>query len=63
MPGMDGLARSRSVWDYSLLQGRAMSLTVHTHTAGETGLLVNSYLLESPDGVLAVDTSLRSRRL
>ncbi|MBA2318668.1 MAG: MBL fold metallo-hydrolase [Euzebyales bacterium] len=35
-----------------------MSLTVHTHTAGETGLLVNSYLLESPDGVLAVDTSL-----
>lgn len=35
-----------------------MSLTVHTYTAPETSLLVNSYLLESSDGVVAIDTSL-----
>lgn len=33
-------------------------LTIHTHTAGETGLYVNSYLLESAHGVVVVDASL-----
>jgi glyoxylase-like metal-dependent hydrolase (beta-lactamase superfamily II) len=31
---------------------------VHTYTAAESGLLVNSYLLETPDGVVVVDTNL-----
>ena len=33
-------------------------LTVHTHTAGEAGLLVNSYLIELEAGLVAVDTGL-----
>jgi glyoxylase-like metal-dependent hydrolase (beta-lactamase superfamily II) len=33
-------------------------MTVHTHTAGETGLFVNSYLIETPSGVLVVDSNL-----
>jgi glyoxylase-like metal-dependent hydrolase (beta-lactamase superfamily II) len=31
---------------------------IHTYTAGETGLLVNSYLLETANGVVLVDASL-----
>jgi glyoxylase-like metal-dependent hydrolase (beta-lactamase superfamily II) len=33
-------------------------LRVHTYTAAETGILVNSYLLETADGVVLVDASL-----
>jgi glyoxylase-like metal-dependent hydrolase (beta-lactamase superfamily II) len=33
-------------------------LKVHTYRAGETGLLVNSYLIEGEAGVLIVDTNL-----
>jgi len=33
-------------------------LTVHTHTAGESGLFVNSYLIELEAGLVAIDTSL-----
>jgi glyoxylase-like metal-dependent hydrolase (beta-lactamase superfamily II) len=33
-------------------------LTIHTYTAAEGGLLVNSYLLETPAGVVIVDTNL-----
>ncbi|MHA6764818.1 MBL fold metallo-hydrolase [Streptacidiphilus sp. PAMC 29251] len=33
-------------------------LALHTHTAAETGLSVNSYLLEGPRGVVVIDTSL-----
>ena len=33
-------------------------LTVHTYTAAESGLFVNSYLLETPAGVVVVDTNL-----
>jgi hypothetical protein len=33
-------------------------LTIHTHTAGEAGLYVNSYLVETAQGVVVVDTSL-----
>jgi glyoxylase-like metal-dependent hydrolase (beta-lactamase superfamily II) len=33
-------------------------LTIHTYTAAEPGLLVNSYLLETPAGVVVVDTNL-----
>jgi glyoxylase-like metal-dependent hydrolase (beta-lactamase superfamily II) len=32
--------------------------TIHTYTAAESGLFVNSYLLETPDGVVVVDTNL-----
>ena len=32
--------------------------TVHTYRAAETGLLVNSYLIEADEGVLVVDTNL-----
>jgi glyoxylase-like metal-dependent hydrolase (beta-lactamase superfamily II) len=32
--------------------------TIHTYTAGESGLFVNSYLLETPNGVVVVDTNL-----
>lgn len=32
--------------------------TVHTYTAADTGLFVNSYLLETDEGVVAVDTNL-----
>jgi glyoxylase-like metal-dependent hydrolase (beta-lactamase superfamily II) len=33
-------------------------LTIHTYTAAEGGLFVNSYLLETPAGVVVVDTNL-----
>ena len=33
-------------------------LTIHTHTAGEAGLYVNSHLVETAQGVVVVDTSL-----
>jgi glyoxylase-like metal-dependent hydrolase (beta-lactamase superfamily II) len=33
-------------------------LAVHTYTAGENGLFVNSYLLETPEGVVVVDGNL-----
>jgi glyoxylase-like metal-dependent hydrolase (beta-lactamase superfamily II) len=33
-------------------------LTVHTYTAAEPGLFVNSYLLETPSGVVVVDGNL-----
>jgi len=33
-------------------------LTVHTYTAAESGLLVNSYLLETAGGVVVIDTNL-----
>ncbi|MFI7700183.1 MBL fold metallo-hydrolase [Nonomuraea sp. NPDC049480] len=33
-------------------------LTIHTYTAAEAGLNVNSYLVETPDGVVVVDTNL-----
>jgi glyoxylase-like metal-dependent hydrolase (beta-lactamase superfamily II) len=33
-------------------------LTIHTYTAAESGLFVDSYLLETPAGVVVVDTSL-----
>src|SRR5688572_10871997 len=33
-------------------------LTIHTYTAAEAGLNVNSYLAETPDGVVVVDTNL-----
>jgi glyoxylase-like metal-dependent hydrolase (beta-lactamase superfamily II) len=32
--------------------------SVHTHRAGEDGLYVNSYLVETPTGVVVIDTSL-----
>jgi hypothetical protein len=33
-------------------------LTIHTYTAAGSGLLVNSYLPETPAGVVVVDTNL-----
>jgi glyoxylase-like metal-dependent hydrolase (beta-lactamase superfamily II) len=33
-------------------------MRIHTYTAAETGLLVNSYLLETDHGVVAIDTNL-----
>ena len=33
-------------------------MRIHTYTAAETGLLVNSYLLETDRGVVAIDTNL-----
>jgi glyoxylase-like metal-dependent hydrolase (beta-lactamase superfamily II) len=35
-----------------------MAPTVHTYRSGETGLFVNSYLVEGDDGVVAVDAPL-----
>jgi|Tabmets5t2r1_1033131.scaffolds.fasta_scaffold14722_2 glyoxylase-like metal-dependent hydrolase (beta-lactamase superfamily II) len=35
-----------------------VELTIHTYTAAEGGLFVNSYLLETPAGVVVVDTNL-----
>jgi glyoxylase-like metal-dependent hydrolase (beta-lactamase superfamily II) len=32
--------------------------TIHTYTAAEAGLFVNSYLLETPTGVVVIDTNL-----
>ncbi len=33
-------------------------ITIHTHTSGEQGLFVNAYLIETPNGVVAVDGTL-----
>ncbi|MDJ0343644.1 MBL fold metallo-hydrolase [Streptomyces sp. H10-C2] len=33
-------------------------ISLHTYTAGETGLFVNSYLIETESGVVVVDTNL-----
>jgi glyoxylase-like metal-dependent hydrolase (beta-lactamase superfamily II) len=33
-------------------------MDLHVYTAGETGLFVNSYLLETPSGVIVIDTNL-----
>jgi glyoxylase-like metal-dependent hydrolase (beta-lactamase superfamily II) len=35
-------------------------MRIHTYSAAETGLLVNSYLLETDQGVIAIDTNLLS---
>jgi glyoxylase-like metal-dependent hydrolase (beta-lactamase superfamily II) len=35
-----------------------VALTVHTYTASESGLFVNSYLLEAESGVVVIDTNL-----
>src|SRR2546426_10364587 len=35
-----------------------MAPTVHTYRSGETGLFVNSYLVEGSDGVVAIDAPL-----
>ena len=35
-----------------------MTPTVHTYSSGETGLFVNSYLVEGDDGVVAIDAPL-----
>jgi glyoxylase-like metal-dependent hydrolase (beta-lactamase superfamily II) len=37
---------------------RTTGMTLHTYTAGESGLFVNSYLLETASGVVVVDTNL-----
>jgi glyoxylase-like metal-dependent hydrolase (beta-lactamase superfamily II) len=37
---------------------RRMTATVHTYRSAETGLFVNSYLVEGQDGVVAVDAPL-----
>jgi len=34
------------------------ALRIHTYTAGEPGIFVNGYLLEAPDGVVLVDSTL-----
>ena len=34
------------------------SYHIHTYTAGETGLFVNSYLVETTEGVVLVDANL-----
>ena len=34
------------------------SITIHTYTSGELGLFVNAYLIETPNGVVAVDGTL-----
>jgi glyoxylase-like metal-dependent hydrolase (beta-lactamase superfamily II) len=33
-------------------------ITIHQHTSGEQGLFVNAYLIETPNGVVAVDGTL-----
>jgi glyoxylase-like metal-dependent hydrolase (beta-lactamase superfamily II) len=38
--------------------GRVTDPIVHTHRAGESGLLVNSYLVETDTGLVVVDTNL-----
>ena len=35
-----------------------MAPIVHTYRSGETGLFVNSYLVEGADGVVAIDAPL-----
>src|SRR5262245_34605350 len=39
-------------------ENQVVDLTIHTYTAAESGLFVNSYLLETPAGAGAVDTNL-----
>ena len=34
------------------------NVTVHTHACGEGGIFVNAYFIESPNGVVAVDSTL-----
>lgn len=36
----------------------ATNVTIHTHACGEGGIFVNAYLIESPNGVVAVDATL-----
>ena len=36
----------------------AKNITVHTHACGEGGIFVNAYLVETPNGVVAVDSTL-----
>ena len=43
----------------ALADGAPLSdLKIHTHTASEAGLLVNSYLVETGEGIAVVDASL-----
>lgn len=34
------------------------NITIHTHACGEGGIFVNAYLVETPNGVVAVDATL-----
>ena len=34
------------------------NITIHTHACGEGGIFVNAYLIETPNGVVAVDSTL-----
>jgi glyoxylase-like metal-dependent hydrolase (beta-lactamase superfamily II) len=36
----------------------AKNVTVHTHACGEAGIFVNAYLVETPKGVVAIDSTL-----
>jgi glyoxylase-like metal-dependent hydrolase (beta-lactamase superfamily II) len=36
----------------------AKDVTIHTHACGEGGIFVNAYLVETPNGVVAVDATL-----
>jgi glyoxylase-like metal-dependent hydrolase (beta-lactamase superfamily II) len=36
----------------------ARNVTVHTHACGEGGIFVNAYLVETPNGVVAIDSTL-----
>jgi glyoxylase-like metal-dependent hydrolase (beta-lactamase superfamily II) len=36
----------------------AENVTVHTHACGEGGIFVNAYLVETPNGVVAIDSTL-----
>ena len=36
----------------------AKNVTLHTHACGEGGIFVNAYLIETPNGVVAVDSTL-----
>ncbi|MFL5306960.1 MAG: MBL fold metallo-hydrolase [Polyangia bacterium] len=36
----------------------AKNVTIHTHACGEGGIFVNAYLIETPNGVVAVDATL-----
>lgn len=40
------------------MSDRRSEYRIHTYTAGETGLFVNSYLVETADGVVLVDANL-----
>jgi hypothetical protein len=41
---------------------RTSEYRIHTYTAAEAGLLVNSYLVEAADGVVLVDANLMMYR-